>query len=210
MLNDWPTGLAKDAALTVPYVEAERGATALVLRLPVATDSQLRFSVHTVDGKPLLLASGPAEALLPRCSSVLLGGETQPLDADKLASSTALGEGMAEPPPVAPKEEGQGDDAADAGQEEEDPEARKPRVLSFAQRWLEPSDDAPAWVPPDAGDAEAAEAAITEALLEGGANFSLKELTLLGHVAVSPPVQVRQDLSERSLRQTMRSSLMVA
>lgn len=187
MMNDWPTGLAEEAARTVPYVEAERGATALVLRLPVATDSQLRFSLHTVDGKVLLLASGPAEALLPRCSSVLLSGEPQPLDGDKLATFTTLGDAMAAPAPPVPKEEFEGDDAE---QEDEDPAARKPRVLSFAQRWLEPSwleTSTPAWTGPDADEAEVS---VTEALLEEHANFSLKELTLLGHVAVSPPIQV--------------------
>jgi hypothetical protein len=196
MLNDWPSGLSEDPRRTVPYVELERASAPLALRLPATADSELRFSLHSeASGGYLLLASGPPAALIPRCSTVLHQGETQPLDSDALQTLTALAETMAEPgnaddgPPGSESAAAGGAEGAAAteqdavgeggGEPTEDEQATQPRVLSFAQRRLDAGD-----LPPDFSPE-------CDAELESAVTTSALELTLLGLLALSPAAKVR-------------------
>ena len=124
MMNDWPSGLSESGP-TIPFVEAERAAAPLALRLPPSDEGGVRYSLHRVDGRMLLLASGEAGAMLPRCSAVRGGGgEAEPMTEEQLKSLTMFSDAMKDPTLVPQTEE----------------EEVKPRVVSFAQRWLEPPD----------------------------------------------------------------------
>jgi hypothetical protein len=186
MLNDWPSGLAEEPERAVPYVEAERARAPLVLRLPPAADSQLRVSLHSMDDgsdhdkRFLLLASGPPDVVMRRCTTVLVEGETQPLDEAKLRILSTLTETMRVNSGRSAISEGGYTDST------KEMEAANPhRIMSFAKRWLTAADLPPGTTPECDSQAGAVESA-----LELRANFAFDELTLIGHLALSPLMQV--------------------
>ena len=192
MLNDWPSGLAEVPERTVPYVELERAMAPLVLRLPPAADSQLRLSLHSMGScggdeqqtgptRFLLLASGPPDIVMRRCTTVLADGETHPLDEGRLQTFSMLAETMADQPGGRSVSQGGGDMELT----KEEAAATRRRVVTFAKRWLTATDFSPGTTPQCDVQAGAGEAA-----MELRANFAFDEMTLIGHLALSAPVQV--------------------
>jgi hypothetical protein len=190
MINGWPSGLAEVPERTVPYVEVERATAPVMLRLPPAADSQLRVSLHSIDVSSddgqqtetkrfLLLASGPPDVVMRRCTTVLADGETRPLDEAELQTFRTLAETMTNPGRSAPQGGG------DTDLTKEMQAANPRRIVSFAKRWLTAAD-----LPPRTSPECDSKAGAVESALELRANFSFDELTLIGHLALSPLVQV--------------------